>query len=239
MRIERFGALSTYLREASACCSFNIVGQCQSLDKWSERQDTDPRAFFINRSAQIRRVYRAGCFIMKTKSMLLALMVGILGFLPQLGFAQGFKWEMSPKYVGELHAGYKTTTKVSGINLYTGMAELGTLQGVSLNQYLDLAVGVDALMLTHYYTDCGLRFAMATYFDMRPAYPINDRTKVFLDLGLGGYFNIKSDPDFGSGFFCQFGPGVKYGKANLSCGLQKFGTEKGSLGFFGKLGLYF
>ena len=101
--------------------------------------------------------------------MLLALVVGILGYVPLSGSAQGFKWEMSPKYIGEIHAGYKTTTSVSGIKLYTGTVELGTLQGVSLNQYLDLAVGVDAFMLTHYYSGCGLRFGMDVYFDMRPA----------------------------------------------------------------------
>lgn len=171
--------------------------------------------------------------------MLIALVVWVCMALPLSGYAQNFKWEMSPKYVGELHAGYKTTTHVSGMNTYTGMAELGTLQGVSLNQYLDLAVGVDAFMMTHYYTDCGLRFGMTTYFDMRPAYPISDKFKVFLDLGLGGFFNIKSEPELGSGFFCQFGPGFRYKKFNLSCGLQSFGTGDGSVGFFAKVGLYF
>lgn len=169
----------------------------------------------------------------------MALVVGLGIFLPLRGNALDFQWEMSPKYVGEFHAGYKTTTKVYGMNTYTGMAQLGTLQGVSLNQYLDVAIGVDALMMTHYYPDCDLRFGMATYLDLRPAYPINDRFKVFLDLGLGGYFNIKSDPDMGNGFFCQFGPGFRYRKINLSCGLQSFGTGDGAVGFFAKLGLYF
>lgn len=74
----------------------------------------------------------------------MALVVGLGMFLPLRGNALNFQWEMSPKYVGELHAGYKTTTKVYGMNTYTGMAQLGTLQGVSLNQYLDVALGVDA-----------------------------------------------------------------------------------------------
>lgn len=176
---------------------------------------------------------------MKAKQLLLALVVGLGTILPFTSSAKNFKWEMSPKYVGELHAGYKTSTEVYGMNTYTGMVELGTLQGVSLNQYLDLAIGIDALMMTHYYPDCDLRFGMFTYFDMRPSYPVNDRFKVFLDLGLGGYFNIKSTPDLGSGFFCQFGPGFRYRKINLSCGLQSLGTGKGAVGFFAKLGLYF
>lgn len=169
----------------------------------------------------------------------MALLVGLFSILPFSGSAGNFKWEMSPTYVGEIHAGYKTTTHSYGADSYSAMAELGTLQGVSLNQYLDLAVGVDALMMTHYYPDCGLRFGMTTYFDMRPAYPINDKFKVFLDLGLGGYFSIKSDPSLGSGFYCQFGPGARYKNLNLSCGLQSFGTGEGAVGFFAKLGLYF
>ena len=176
---------------------------------------------------------------MKTKKMLIAFVVGLASFLPQVGLAQGFKWEMSPKYIGEIHAGYKTTTKVAGFDTYSAMAELGTLQGVSLNQYLDLAIGVDALMLTHYYDGSGLRFGMDVYFDMRPSYPVNDQFKVFLDLGLGGFFGVHSEPELGSGFFCQFGPGFRYRKLNLSLGLQSFGTGDGTVGFFTKVGLYF
>lgn len=176
---------------------------------------------------------------MKTKSMLVALVVGLFGFIPQFGFAQDFKWEMSPTYIGEIHTGYKTTTKVSGYDTYSGLVELGTLQGVSLNQYLELSVGVDAFMLTHYYSGKGLRFGMDVYFDMRPAYPINERFKVFLDLGLGGFFGIKSEPAMRNGFFCQFGPGFRYRKLNMSLGLQSFGTGEGSTGFYTKIGLYF
>ncbi len=146
---------------------------------------------------------------------------------------------MAPKYMGELHVGYKTTTKVSGIDTYSGTVELGTLQGVSLNQYLELGLGVDAFMLTHYYPKCGLRFGMDVYFDMRPAYPITDNFKVFLDLGLGGYFGIHSKPKMGNGFFCQFGPGIRYRKLNVSFGMQNYGTGSGSTAFFTKIGLYF
>ncbi len=176
---------------------------------------------------------------MKEKKMLLALVVGLLSLFPLSGFAQGFKWEMSPKYIGEIHTGYKTTTKVSGMDTYSGMVELGTLQGVTLNQYLDLAVGVDAFMMTHYYKDCDLRFGMNVYFDMRPSYPINDQFKVFLDLGLGGYFGVHSEPKMGDGFFCQFGPGIRYRKLNFSLGLQNYGTGDGSTAFYTKVGLYF
>lgn len=176
---------------------------------------------------------------MRAKKLLGALGLWILGFIPLSGAAQGFNWEMSPKYVGEIHAGYKTTTKVSGFNTYTGMVELGTLQGVSLNRYLDLALGVDAFMMTHYYHNCDLRFGMNVYFDMRPAYPLTDRFKVFLDLGLGGFFGVHSEPEIGDGFFCQFGPGFRYRKFNMSLGLQNYGSGKGTTAFYAKLGLYF
>lgn len=202
---------------------------------------TDSHAFpFYNQSAQSEESIGHGVSIMKANKMLFALVVGLLGFLPLSGFAQSFKWEMTPKYVGEIHAGYKTTTKVSGFDTYSGMVELGTLQGVSLNQYLDLAVGVDALMLTHYYKGHDLRFGMNVYFDMRPAYPITDKFKVFLDLGLGGFFNVHSEPyKLGNGFFCQFGPGFRFRKLNLSMGMQTFDSGKGATAFYAKLGLYF
>lgn len=171
--------------------------------------------------------------------MLKASMVTLLMMLPLSGFGQGFEWTMEPKYVGEIHLGYKTTTSVNGVDLYGGMAELGTLQGVSLNQYLELGLGIDALMFTHYYSGKGLRFSMATYFDIRPAYPIATDFKVFLDLGLGGFFDIHSDPKNESSFFCQFGPGIRYRNLNLSLGMQSIGTGAGATAFFTKVGLYF
>lgn len=176
---------------------------------------------------------------MRAKKLLASLGLMILGAIPFKGAAEGFQWEMTPKYVGEIHAGYKTTTKIGSMDTYTGMAELGTLQGVSLNKYLDLALGVDAFMMTHYYPNCDLRFGMQVFFDMRPAYPITDRFKVFLDLGLGGFFGVHSEPEIGNGFFCQFGPGFRYRKLNLSLGLQDYGAAKGTTAFYAKLGLYF
>ena len=39
--------------------------------------------------------------------------------------------------------------------------------------------------------------------------------------------------------YCEFGPGIKYKKFTLSCGLQKFGKDKGSSHFYVKTGFYF
>lgn len=220
-------------------CSFYCDGQCESLDGWEEQQIQILALFVSSKQPESGESIGLDVSAMKAKKMLLALVVGVMGLLPLSSAAQSFNWEMSPKYVGEIHAGYKTTTSVAGVKAYSAMAELGTLQGVSLNEYLDLAIGVDAFMMTHYYSGRGLRFGMNTYFDMRPAYPINDRFKVFLDLGLGGFFSVHSDPSMGSGFFCQFGPGIRYRKLSLALGMQSFGTGSGCTGFFTKLGLYF
>ncbi len=176
---------------------------------------------------------------MTARRFLFALILGVIGLLPSVAYGEAFKWEMKPEYVGEIHLGYKTTTKVSGMDTYSGMVELGTLQGVSLNEYLEFGIGVDAFMLTHYYKGEGLRFGADVYFDMRPQYPVNDRFKVFLDLGLGAYFNIHSSPKLDNGFYCQFGPGVRYRNWNLSLGLQNFNTGSGTTAFFTKIGLYF
>lgn len=197
------------------------------------------RFFCINQSAQSGEPIGHDVLTMKQKCRLKTILLALMLLLPVLAHSQTFEWKMEPKYFGEIHAGYKTTTKVGGMDTYSAMAELGTVQGVSLNQYLEVGIGVDALMATHYYKNQGLRFGMDAYLDLRPAYPLADNFKVFLDLGLGGFWGIHSTPGFGSGFYCQFGPGIRYRKLNLSFGLQSFGTGGGATAFFSKLGLYF
>lgn len=158
--------------------------------------------------------------------------------IPGLTKATDFEWTWNPKYMGEIHAGYKTTTFLYGKDWYTGSAMLGTLQGVSINKYLSVALGIDANMLTHYYKGQGLRFKMNTYVDMRAYYPVTNIFSVFLDLGLGATFDVKPSPNEAS-FFCEFGPGVKYKNWGLSFGLQNHGTGKGTSSFFVKAGYYF
>lgn len=215
------------------------IGNAKTSNRGTSSGYRPHAPFFINQSGRLRGVYKPFCLTMKFKKLLQIAALAIAGLLPMAAEAQGFEWSMSPKYVGELHIGYKTTSKVSGMDTYSAWAELGTLQGVSFNQYLDVALGVDAIMLTHYYHGRGLRFGMKTYADFRPAYPITDSFKVFLDLGLGAVFNIYADPELGSAFYCQFGPGFRYRKLNFSLGLQSWGTGQGSCGFFTKVGLYF
>ena len=152
-------------------------------------------------------------------------------------WANAIEFEFNPKYVGELHLGYTTTKKVNGYNTYTAYGSFGTLQGCSINQYLEVSLGVDAAMYTHYYRGQGLRFAMLTYADMRGFYPVTEKFSPFINLALGGGFMVR--PFGGGNFYCEFGPGIKYRKFNLSCGLANIGTGKGTSHFFVKTGLYF
>lgn len=150
--------------------------------------------------------------------------------------AGDFDWEWNPKYYGEYRAGYGTTNHVNGMNNYYGRAILGTIQGVRFNKYLQMGVGVDGIMMTHYYKGESLRWAMDAYADMRGFYPVNERFKLFIDLGLGAFtaFNVKTD---NTSFFCQFGPGIQYRKFTLSTGLQHCGKKINT--FYSTIGFTF
>ena len=149
----------------------------------------------------------------------------------------GFNWEWTPKYFGEIHIGYNTTTKVGGLNTYSASANIGTLQGVSINKYMQAGAGVDGVMFTHYYNGSGLRWALAAYSDFRFLYPVNDKFSPFINLALGAHIMLK--PGDGTSFYCEFGPGIKYKKFNLNCGLLHIGKGSGSNHFFVKTGFYF
>lgn len=165
------------------------------------------------------------------------LLLLLIGCTATIGQAQQRKWEWTPKYAGDIHAGYGTTSKPNGANKYTGRALLGTLQGASLNDYLQVGIGVDAIMYTHYYKGQGLRFALTTYADFRGYYPVTEKFSPFIDLGLGAYVGLK--PSNGAEFYCQFGPGIKYKKWFLSMGLQHIGKGKGSSTFYAATGFNF
>ena len=102
----------------------------------------------------------------KIKMMLIAIAV----LLPSLASVDVPAWEWGPKYMGEMHIGYGTSRKQNGYKAYCGRAMLGTLQGVQLSNYLSAAVGVDAVMFTHYYKGQDMRFNMDVYLDLRGYY---------------------------------------------------------------------
>lgn len=156
-------------------------------------------------------------------------------FLFTYAYAQ-YDWK--PKYMGEIHAGYGTTSKVKGNDTYCGRVMLGTTHGVAFGEYGDIGVGVDAVMLTHYYSGEGLRFAANPYFSVRPAYPISNNFAVFLDCALGATIPVVNLEGSDTEFTFQFGPGIRYKKLNVSFGMQNIGSGKGSTTFFAKLGLY-
>ena len=85
------------------------------------------------------------------------LLITIAMLLPSLASADVPAWEWGPKYMGEMHIGYGTSRKQNGYKAYCGRAMLGTLQGVQLSNYLSAAVGVDAVMFTHYYKGQDMR----------------------------------------------------------------------------------
>jgi len=166
------------------------------------------------------------------KAKLLALT--LLVFVPVASHA--LDGEGNTKYLGDIHAGYNTSCKVGGVETYSAAAILGTLQGVQINKYLSAGIGVDAWMLTHYYSGQGLRFGMATFVDLRGYYPVKKNFSPFIDLGLGADFTLKPSPN-GASFYCEVGPGFRYKHLGFSCGLQH--TAKKNHHFYAKLGIFF
>lgn len=156
--------------------------------------------------------------------------------MPNFALAEDFEWTIDPQYSGEVHIGYGSSS--SNKSAYIGRVMVGTIQGLSLNKYATIGLGIDGIMYTHYYKGQDLRWGMNAYCNMRGSYPFNDDLSCFLDLGLGANFMLH--PSSGqAAFFCEFGPGIKYKKYTLSLGLQNIGTGKGSSTFFVKTGLCF
>lgn len=154
--------------------------------------------------------------------------------IPSLSYAIDF----TPKYAGGMHIGYGTSSKVNDVKTYSARAMLGMMHGIMWGDYLQTSLGVDAHMLTHYYKGQGLRFAMTGYVDLRGFYPVTSDFSPFIDLALGAGHSIK--PSGGkTAFYCEFGPGIKYKKFSLSCGLQRLGNDKGCSHFYVKTGFYF
>lgn len=172
---------------------------------------------------------------MKKNLLLLA-----VALLPLAASAQLPKWEWHPKYMGTLHAGYSTSSKVEGYKTYTAKALLGTLQGVQLSNYLSAAIGVDGQMFTHYYKGGKLRWSLTSYANFRGCVPLQGSFTPYLNLSLGAVTQLK--PSHGSEFYCEFGPGFRYKKLDFNCGLVHQPMpkqEKGTNHFYAKIGFYF
>jgi len=177
---------------------------------------------------------RAG-FVYKSLQNAKYCLLSLLLLIPISSYADEL-WEWSPHYYGEFRAGYGTSHHIDGANLYIGRTLLGTIQGVKLNEYAQIGIGVDGVMYTHYYKGGDLRWALDSYVDLRGFYPINKKFKVFLDLGLGAYTNFKVKGD-ATNFFCQFGPGLQYRKLTLNTGLQHLAKKQNT--FYATIGITF
>ncbi len=159
--------------------------------------------------------------------------VAIAFLFPYVSNAQ-IDWK--PKYAGEIHMGYGTTSSAQGFDTYLGRVMLGTTHGVAFGKYGDVGLGFDAVMFTHYYKNQGLRFAINPYFSVRPTYPITNSFSVFLDCAIGAsvpVVNMTGDTEF----LYQFGPGIKLKRFNCTLGIQNIGTGEGSTTFFTKVGI--
>lgn len=158
----------------------------------------------------------------------------LLAFTPMTLFASDREWDT--KYLGEIHAGYNTSNKSNGFKTYTAAAIFGTLQGVQLNKYASIALGVDVNMMTHYFSGQDLRWKMATFVDMRCYYPVKEKFSPFINLAVGADFFVHPKPN-DADFYCEFGPGFRYKHLDFSCGLQH--TAKKTNHFVAKIGIFF
>lgn len=142
------------------------------------------------------------------------------------------------RYMGEIHTGYGTTSKVKGIDTYMGRVMLGTIQGIALDRYGDVGFGVDGVMLTHYYKDQGMRFLVNPYLSVRPSFPLSEKFSFMLDCALGAYIPVVNMEGGKSEFSYEFGGGFKYKRMNILVGMQSIGSGDGSITFFAKMGIY-
>ncbi|MBE6292189.1 MAG: hypothetical protein E7091_07235 [Bacteroidales bacterium] len=156
-----------------------------------------------------------------------------------LSFAQVYAQNgLKPHYVGEIHTSYGSTSKVYGYDTYLGRVMLGTVHGVAFGRYGDVGVGIDGVMLTHYYRGQGMRFLMNPYISVNPAWPVSDKLSVFLDCAIGASIPLVNLKGGTVELLTQVGPGIKYKKMNFSLGIQNLGNGDGSTTFFAKLGFY-
>lgn len=168
----------------------------------------------------------------------------LMAFLPIWScFAQV---DFSPKYVGDMHLGYGSTSITNGMDTYQQRGSVGTIQGVKLGKWMQVGLGVDVNFMTHYFPNkgiyasmSGLRMYMNEYIDLRGYYPINDNFRLYVDLGLGAGHGVLHMDTKNAQFFCQFGTGLQYKLLDWSFGLHNNGTGNGSTTFFTKIGICF
>lgn len=173
----------------------------------------------------------------KTKAILVSVLIAVTTCVAFAGNPVPHNLlEVHPKYFCEVNLGYGTTSHANGVDTYSGRVIVGTLQGVNLNQFFDTGVGLDIMPFTHYYSGQGVRCGMTLYGDVRVMYPIKHSLVPYIDFGVGGFIGLSN---LSSGFYCQFGPGIKYKVWGFCCGLNAIGTGSGCASFFMKLSYKF
>jgi hypothetical protein len=195
---------------------------------------------------------------MKKVSLLILLLACSIGMASAKFQPKPFEWDV--EYRGEVNigAGFGGTIKAIGIEVADVPAapSFETVHGAMLSDYLFVGAGIG---LNYYpvevrgtvgelYDDELNAVAIPIFADVKGFFPINDKLKPFLNLGLGGSVVAHQTEDLGinGGFYCDFGAGVQYKDWNFGLGLQhqsfglKYSDIKCSMNsFYVKVGLVF
>ena len=151
------------------------------------------------------------------------------------------KTKSYPRYQGEFNVGYITPS-------VTGMLE--TIHGIRVNKYLFAGLGIGfrysetMTFSSHDYTIDGVDLAyLPIYANIKGYYPITNKIEPFLNLSLGYAADISGQES--SGFYCDFGTGIRLWKFAVGLGIihQSFSVDGGgetwawkNTGFYLKLG---
>lgn len=146
-----------------------------------------------------------------------------------------------PRYQGEFNFGYVTPSSFL----------METVHGVRINKYafaglgLGLRYGSEMTFSSHDYEVTGEELIyLPIYVNLKGYYPVTDKIEPFLNLSLGYAADMTENES--SGFYCDFGAGVRLWKFALGLGLlhQNFSVEDedgdswswGNTGFYLKIG---
>ncbi len=124
-----------------------------------------------------------------------------------------------PRYQGEVNIGYQTPAA----------SVLETIHGARFNKYLFVGVGIGAhyigsvdLKKDIYEINVGEEGRIPLFVNAKGYLPIDDKISPYLNLSMGCDIGV----DYGSGFYCDFGLGVKYNKFTFALGLLHHGIKE-------------
>ncbi len=233
---EKYGESNDYIYWRGLLrCRLTLLGQCEKPQMVGRQQIQIPTLFLYKPINYANERMTAAPFKKMRKLALIFITIFAFGACAKAE-NKSASFPIDLKYYGEVNVGYGTTSKVDGYNTYAGRFIVGTVQGVKINQYFQTGVGLDLIPFTHKWSYTGFRMGMGIYGDFRGTYPLKNDLTPFIDLGFGGFFSLHG---LGSGFYCLFGPGIRWKDWAFSCGLNCIGTGPGSSTFFLKTAYIF